>query len=155
MPGIEVRQVDPLTMLCLERRGPLSEMASAFSDLRGAVSAAGAQPLGPATATYLDAETPFDRSDVRYKVCVAVAPTTADPAPPAYLTTLPAGKVAVYTHCGEYEDLRMGYEILVPWISEQGYIITGPPREVYLTSPHHTDDPTKFVTEIHFPIESP
>jgi effector-binding domain-containing protein len=155
MPGVEVRDVDPLTVLCLERRGPLSEMASAFADLWGALAAADLQPAGPFTTTYLDAETPFDPSDVRYKVCVAVPPVEADIKPPAYVETWPPGKVAAYTHRGAYADLRMAYEILVRWISETGYIITGSPREVYLTGPHSTGDPSNYVTEIQFPIESP
>ncbi len=155
MPGVEVRQVDPQTVLCLERRGPLSDMPSAFADLWAALTATDLHPVGPFTTTYLDAETPFDPSDVRYKVCVAVPPDVADPEPPAFLETWPPGRVAVYAHRGPYADLRMAYEVLVPWISENGYIITGPPREVYLTGPHSTDDPADYVTEIHFPIESP
>jgi effector-binding domain-containing protein len=157
MPGITVRQVDPATVLCLERRGPLSGMPCAFADLWGTLAATDLQPCGPFTTTYLDAETPFDPSDVRYKVCVAIPPQgeAAQIKPPAYVEQWPAGRVAVYVHRGPYEDLRTAYEILVRWISEQAYIITGPPREVYLTGPHRTDNPAEYVTEIHFPIESP
>ena len=155
MPGVEVRQVDPSTVLCLERRGPLSDLPSAFADLWASLTAADLQPAGPFTTTYLDANTPFDPSDVRYKVCVAVPPTRAEIKPPAYVETWPPTRVAAYTHHGPYEDLRMAYETLVRWISENGYIITGPPREVYLTGPHSTDDPADYVTEIHIPIESP
>ena len=154
MPGIEVREVEPSTVLCLERRGPLSELPAAFADLWGALAAADLHPAGPFTTTYLDAETPFDPTDVRYKVCVAIPPGAAEFKPPAYTERWPATRVAVYVHRGPYEDLRMAYEILVRWIRENGYCITGPPREVYLTGPHSTDKPEDYVTEIHFPINS-
>ena len=155
MPGVEIREIDPMTVLCLERRGPLSELPSAFADLWAALAAADLQPAGPFTTTYLDAETPFDPSDVSYKVCVAVPPGEADVDLPAYVETWPPCRVAVYIHHGPYADLRMAYEILVRWVSDNGYIITGPPREIYLTGPHSTDDPARYVTEIHFPVESP
>lgn len=41
------------------------------------------------------------------------------------------------------------------WIQVHGHASSGPPREVYLTSPAHTPDPADYLTEIQFPIIVP
>jgi effector-binding domain-containing protein len=67
---------------------------------------------------------------------------------------LPAVTVASTIHNGSYQTLNKSYDGLAVWVSENGYRIIGPNREVYLyvTQPVRQDDET-YVTELQFPVE--
>jgi effector-binding domain-containing protein len=54
---------------------------------------------------------------------------------------------------GPYEGISDAYSALMAWIESNGYQITGPDRELYLTSPADTQDPAEYVTEIQFPVK--
>ena len=54
---------------------------------------------------------------------------------------------------GPYENIGEAYSALMSWIEGNGYQITGPDRELYLTSPADTQDPGEYVTEIQFPVK--
>lgn len=66
---------------------------------------------------------------------------------------LPATTVAWTLHHGPYDEVGPAYHTLTGWIQEHGHEITGPPREVYLTDPSETPDPTDYLTEVQFPIQ--
>ena len=54
---------------------------------------------------------------------------------------------------GPYDNIGEAYTFVMNWVESNGYRITGPDRELYLTGPAETQDPTGYVTEIQFPIE--
>lgn len=72
--------------------------------------------------------------------------------------TLPAGRYAVVTHTGPYDQLRGAHEKLHEWLAQQSL----PPQgmnggrstllEIYHTDPAEEPDPQKWVTEIAFKI---
>ncbi|MFC1918342.1 MerR family transcriptional regulator [Chloroflexota bacterium] len=61
-------------------------------------------------------------------------------------------EAATTIYKGAYEGIGKAYEALMAWIESNGCQITGPDRELYLTSPGDTSDPSQYVTEIQFPI---
>jgi effector-binding domain-containing protein len=68
--------------------------------------------------------------------------------------TLPAATMACTIHNGPFVTIGEAYNAIGEWISNNGYRITGPCREVYLRPAQHgsqTDPET--VTEIQFPVE--
>jgi AraC family transcriptional regulator len=66
------------------------------------------------------------------------------------MRTVPGGEAAVLVHVGPYETLGEAYQALAEWIGGHGYRVSGPPQEIYLTSPQ---DPGPPVTEIRMPVE--
>ena len=75
-----------------------------------------------------------------------------------------AGRVSVYElpgmaeaactiYKGPYENIGEAYSAIISWVESNGYQITGPDRELYLTSPTDTTDPNQYVTEIQFPVK--
>ena len=66
---------------------------------------------------------------------------------------LTATMVASVVHKGAYNRLNQAYEAIGRWIDANGYMVTGPNREVYLycTQPVRQDDDS-YVTEIQFPV---
>ncbi|MGF1471398.1 MAG: MerR family transcriptional regulator [Rubrobacteraceae bacterium] len=69
--------------------------------------------------------------------------------------TLPAvADMASTVHHGPFETISGAYAALLGWISENGYRVAGPNRELYLRSGNERDNPD-YVTEIQFPVEKP
>jgi effector-binding domain-containing protein len=65
---------------------------------------------------------------------------------------LPSGPAAIAVHAGPYETLGQTYEAIEAWLSGTGRSATGPPWEIYLTDPSVEPDPTKWLTEVIFPL---
>jgi AraC family transcriptional regulator len=107
---------------------------------------------GPPVVVYHDPEFTLESVDIEM-VC-PVAPGVKGPlATPAGRTlepcTVAGGEVAVIVHVGPYETLGESYQALAEWIGQHGYRMSGPPREIYLSSP---TDPGPPVTEIRMPV---
>ncbi len=56
---------------------------------------------------------------------------------------------ACVVHQGSYDDFEQPYAALGRWMEGNSYVITGPPREIYLTAPEDGKDP---ITEIQYPV---
>lgn len=65
---------------------------------------------------------------------------------------LPAGLEACTIHHGSYDDMGNAFEALWQWTQEQGYEMTGPPRDAVLVGPNDTADPSAYRTEIIYPV---
>ena len=107
----------------------------------------------PAAATFLicyDAE--FKEKDVDVEVCVPIKKAIPG-SDRVKVYELPAIEAAAIIHKGPYESVSEAYGALMAWIEKNGYEVSGPSREIYLTSPYDTEDATRYVTEIQFPVE--
>ncbi|WP_029170020.1 GyrI-like domain-containing protein [Clostridium autoethanogenum] len=45
------------------------------------------------------------------------------------------------------------YAKLREWVENEGYKLTNPPYEVYVTDPHQVTIPKDLVTEVYFPVK--
>ena len=45
------------------------------------------------------------------------------------------------------------YGAVISWVSENGYESAGPMFNIYHVSPHETDDPGEFVTEVCYAVK--
>lgn len=52
---------------------------------------------------------------------------------------------------GPYEDIGPAYTRLFTWMTENGFVPAGPPRELYYSDPA-TTQPSEYMTEIQMPI---
>lgn len=66
--------------------------------------------------------------------------------------TIPAGNAFKYTHVGPYEDMEPAHFSINEYIYGNGINATGGPWEIYVTDPGTEPDPTKWVSEIWYPI---
>jgi effector-binding domain-containing protein len=65
------------------------------------------------------------------------------------------GTVACLVHSGPFTTIGQAYDALAQWISQHGYRIAGPAREMNLRiaePPNNQNDPNT-VTEIQLPVE--
>lgn len=66
---------------------------------------------------------------------------------------LPGGRVVVYWHFGPYHELTKSYKRVEEWMKEQKLEARGGPWEIYWTDPGIEPDPSKWRTQILFPIQ--
>jgi effector-binding domain-containing protein len=64
-----------------------------------------------------------------------------------------AGNTVMAVHCGPYDNLEASYKKIEEWIKTNGKKVTGPPWEEYITDPSTEKDPSKWITNIYFPVE--
>jgi effector-binding domain-containing protein len=106
----------------------------------------------PAAATFLIChDTEYKEKDVDVEVCVPIKKSIPG-SDRVKVYELPGLEAACIVHNGPYEGISEAYGALMTWIESNGYQVTGPSRELYLTSPQDTRDPAKYVTEVQFPV---
>ena len=66
--------------------------------------------------------------------------------------TMPAVQVASAVCKGSYDQLNEATADVVSWVESNGYVFDGPSFFIYHVSPHETNDPEKFVTELCYPV---
>lgn len=100
-------------------------------------------------ALFHDAE--YKESDVDVEVQIAVRGTYADTKHVVFKTE-PAVLVASATYQGSYEQIDEVNQAVAKWVHDNGYAFAGPMFTIYHVSPHETSDPSKFVTEVCYPV---
>ncbi len=105
-------------------------------------------PIGPPFAIY-HLPAGGDGFDVEVGLPVACA---SDPDAPLDGRELSGGTAGVLTHRGPYESLGAAYRMLARSLQEQRRLPSGPPREIYLTSPTSGLQPGDYVTQIVWPV---
>lgn len=99
--------------------------------------------------TFLDGE--YKESDVEVMAWKTVKGSYPDTEHVKF-KTLPEVTVASCTFKGGYHLITEVYAAVVAWIAENGYECTGPMFNIYHVSPHETQNPTEFVTEVCYPV---
>lgn len=64
-----------------------------------------------------------------------------------------AGKVLTTKHFGKYEDSEFAHAAIDEFVKTNNKTITGSPWEVYVTDPGVEKDPSKWLTEIYYPVQ--
>lgn len=67
--------------------------------------------------------------------------------------TLPPVTYAGCTFKGSYAQIDEVVAAVSAWIAENGYEPDGSMFDIYHVSPHETDNPDEFVTEVCFPVK--
>jgi len=124
--------------------GPLYE--EIFSHL----GSNGGRPAGPTIFICHDHE--YKEQDVDVEVGVPIAQVIPGSGRVNVYELAGIEQAACTIYKGSYEGIGEAYKAIMAWVESNGYQITGPDRELYLTSPADTSDPASYVTEIQFPV---
>ncbi len=65
---------------------------------------------------------------------------------------LPAVELAVAVHAGPHDDIDVTYGRLGAWVTAHAMAVDGPIHETYPVGPRDSDDPSRWRTEIGWPI---
>jgi effector-binding domain-containing protein len=87
----------------------------------------------------------------RYEVCIPVAKEIKSDKV-IKVKELPTMEVASTIYVGPYDKVGPTYGQLMTWLTEKGYVISGPAREMYLSNPSSTPAES-LKTEIQFPVK--
>jgi DNA-binding transcriptional MerR regulator len=137
--------------------------AAAFTELDSALRQAGLISVGPRGASY-----PAELFENEAGEFVAFVPVPADAGAGKLAATgklggsggigrvrmreIPAAELAVAVHRGAFGDLDQTYGALGTYVAEREIGVEGPIRELYLVSPFETDDESRHVTEVCWPV---
>ena len=122
-------------------------MGQLFGELHGHIVQAGQVPAGMPLSIYHSMEA--GEVDLECAIPVSGPVTGTDRIRPG---ELPAGRAATVTHHGPYENLKETWGALLAWVGAQGLQPAAAPWEVYVTDPGAEPDPSKWRTDIFFPV---
>jgi effector-binding domain-containing protein len=66
---------------------------------------------------------------------------------------IPAVSVAFAKHMGAVSEVEAVHDQILEWVEENGYRVTGPSRELFLTNPMEVSE-EELLTEIQIPVEA-
>jgi effector-binding domain-containing protein len=151
---IEVKDVKSFRVAALRVEASRSEEEEYFKQLFGWLRQKGVR-LGKKLAIFCEKVPEFDSNSVTtYEVCFEIEGTVKTEEG-IQIKEIPGQRVATLIHNGSREKILSTYETLIEWIKNEGYVVKGPPMEVYTVPSRLRDESglTDYTTEIQFPIE--
>jgi DNA-binding transcriptional MerR regulator len=125
---------------------------AAYSRLAVAADRLAVEPIGPPGALYPPEISDDGDDDVEAYIPLARPVALASPLNGVVNSEVPAARVAVLVHAGDYDTIGDTYRSLGTWVAQHAEPLPIPVREVYVVSYGETDDTSRFRTEIHWPI---
>ncbi len=149
-----VKKTVPITVAFIAMKGSLSLINAAFGKLYTFVAEAGFIPAIPPSRIYFNIPGQVPDKELEWELRVPIVGICDASGPDGRglgFRCLEETTVASIVHRGPFSTIRDTYGKLTEWIASNGYRISGPPEEVYLTEPGNTP-PAELMTEIRFPV---
>lgn len=149
-----VKKTLPMTVAFIAIKGSLSFINCAFGTLYTFVAEAGFIPAVPPSRIFFNVPGKVPEQDLKWELRVPIV-GVCDPSGPDErglgFRSLEGTEVASIIHKGPFSTIGETYDRIIAWIADNGYEMSGPCEEVYITEPGNT--PTaEILTEIRFPI---
>jgi DNA-binding transcriptional MerR regulator len=126
-----------------------SWLSAAQREIDAVLAAAAMPPAGRRAALYSAEFFQLEAGDVTAYVPVSDTVATSGR---ARLAEIPAAELAVAVHYGSLANLDQTYGALGMHVAEREIGVTGPIREHYLVTEFDTDDESRYVTEVGWPV---
>jgi effector-binding domain-containing protein len=126
-----------------------SHIGELFQKMESYLKKSGTQMTGPPLAIYYDEV--FKEKDVDVEVAFPIAKDVPSKGEFKCKELPGYDQMATTIHKGAYNTIGTAYTALGKWIEVNGYQISGPCREIYMTDPSKTK-PSEYVTEVQFPV---
>jgi DNA-binding transcriptional MerR regulator len=123
----------------------------AFARLTAAARALGIEPIGPAAALYPSEIADDGPDDVEVYLPIG-RPVAVQANSGVVISEVPAADVAVLVHAGSYDSISDTYRRLGDWVANHAEPRPIHVREVYVVRADQAPDPSRYRTEIHWPI---
>lgn len=154
MIDAQIKATEPLTVAFLQMHGSYDETPDGFRRLYETVEHYGLQTAGPPHALFVTVPqtTPPGEAEWELWAPIAGGAGTVEPDEHGFgVKRVEPKTVAATVHRGPYDQVAPTYEALERWLDEQGWLIVGPPEEIYLSGPD--TPPEETLTEIEFPVQ--
>lgn len=123
-------------------------MGPAFGEIMQVISSNGAQVIGAPFSIWYEWEDEMMEFDNAIPINKKINGTDKVLPIKTY-----QGKVAHVSHMGEYSTTHLSWEILESYLKDNNLEKNGAPYEVYVTDPQNVPDPSKWITELYWPIK--
>lgn len=147
-----IKRVEPLKVAALRDVVPTPpDQGRLWGELMRYLAQYQVQSSEPCLSLYYDEE--YKEKDWDIEVCQPIKDDAPDTERVRVYELAGVETMACVVHHGPFTSISEAYEAIMKWISENGYRIVGPAREVYLLSAKEGDqnDPDT-LTEIQFPV---
>jgi len=150
---VDIVTVPEQAVVCLRRRGPLSEIGARMRRLRELVAHAGLTAAGPMMARFYDSDAA--RPDLDYDVCLPIRRADDGSVPDAVSEArgelVPRHHALRAVHSGPRGALQDAWRAVDEARAALGYTASGPFTEIYVKGRESGADPAGFVTEVRLP----
>lgn len=99
---------------------------------------------------YHDGE--YKETDIDVDICEAVTDFGRDSDNVKFKKIDAVKTAACVFHKGPYSSIGISYGAIMKWIEENGYEVTGLPRESYIDGCWNKENPADWLTEIQVPV---
>lgn len=151
-PEVQVKTAPATSVMCIEHRGPYTELESVLDELITWVMREGHPYSAPPFAILYDDPQYVPEADLRSDVCVPMEEEVGGK-DRVIRRELPALTVVSSVHKGPYHDVHKAYEVIFDYLKQNNheYQVAYGCREVYINSPVDVSD-EELLTEVQVPI---
>jgi DNA-binding transcriptional MerR regulator/predicted transcriptional regulator YdeE len=150
---VVIKKTEPIKIASVRSVVPLpSDQGPLWQDLEGYLALKRVRPVGACFSLYHDDE--FKERDWDIEVCEPITADLPESNDVKVRTLPPVEMMACAVYQGPFSTIGEAYNAIFEWLTNNGYRINGPCREVYLHPAQNgsqTDPNT--VTEIQYPVE--
>jgi effector-binding domain-containing protein len=149
-PGLEIKikTTEKIRFAYLKNLGPYWEMTPLFAQVGKYAMEKGI--TGELMGIYYDDPAVVPPDSLRSEIGISV-PEDYEPDPPFQARELLPQQVVFAVLKGPYDEIAKEYGEIMKWIEENGYMVVGPPREIYLKGGEEVPV-SEFLTEVQFPV---
>lgn len=143
------KEVASMNAIALRVVATMTEMESAMGTAFGTIMPlAGDKMAGPPFAIWYQ----WEGDTFEFDNCIPVTAPVKVSGDVRNISTY-AGKVVMVSHTGSYESTQYSWETLMEYVEKNGLETAGDPYEVYITNPGEEPDPSKWITELYWPVK--
>lgn len=142
---IEKRQV-----VYISYKGSYEEVPVLMGEVVGFIMAKGLQIMGPPFGVYFNSPEEVPVEELMYEVAMPFA-GEAEEEGRVKIKTIPEQLVLSTVYKGPYSECGTAIGALAQHAYQNGYEITGPPMETYISDPNETPE-KDLLTEMCFPV---
>jgi len=154
MVQTEVKMVQEMRAACIFHNGAVAaigdDMGRLIDELMGWVMKRGVKMAGPPFAVYYSSPDEMSRGEMQFEVGIAFVGEAQEEGN-IQIKTFPAQNVLSAIHKGPYSQIASVYAALMEYATKNGYEVTGPPMELWLTNPMEVAE-SELLTEVRFPV---
>ena len=134
----------------LEHRGDYRDLGDTMRRLLGTAELDGIEAGGPPFALFYDDPGKVPAAGLRSRACLPVNEAPKGSSALGF-EVLPVAVVAYGQVHGAYDRVPQAYPVLFAYLRDQGWVQSGPIREIYLVNPAAVQTFDELVTEVQIP----
>jgi len=152
MSEVSVKFFMPMKVASMEKKSPREEVGKTVAQLSKSLQEKKVKHSGAPMGLFHDDIKSIDPQKAHYEVCIPISGKVKGEGE-VKGKELEKGAFACVTHTGPVEKLPDAYNLILKWVEENGYMISGPTREVYHKGTGEAaGGPQEVIIEVQFPV---